>query len=192
MHSAAPISLDSPRLLLRPFEPNDARALHEVVRANHERLLDSFPNLVESLMEVTATERWIESKAIAWQARSGFFYGVFDRATHRLLGQIHLKNLDWNIDRGELAYWLDAAAEGHGIMSEAVNLLLRSGFCDLTLAKVIVRTIAGNQRSEALARRFGFRFEGTLRREYRTGRGQLVDVHYFGLLADEFALVVPP
>ena len=192
MTSAAPISLSSPRLLLRPFQHNDARALHELVRANHERLLDSFPNLVGDLLDMTAAQRWIENKAIAWQARSGYFYGIFDRTSQRLLGQIHLKNLDWNLDRAELAYWLDGSAEGHGLMSEAVNVVLQAGFTDLQLAKVFLRTIVDNTRSEALARRFGFRFEGTLRREYRTGRGLLVDVHYFGLLADEFEFVLPP
>lgn len=58
-------------------------------------------------------------------------------------------------------------------------------FQDLKLHKIILRTIVGNERSAALARRCGFVLEGTLRGEFLAAGRSRVDLHYFGLLADD-------
>jgi quinol monooxygenase YgiN len=115
-------------------------------------------------------------------AGSGYWYGLWE--DDALVGQIQIKKIERPAGRAEIAYLVDRDREGHGLVAEAMRAVLRVSFDDLGLYKVYLRTIVGNERSEALARRFGFVLEGTLRREHETPRDRL-DVHYFGLLAME-------
>lgn len=64
---------------------------------------------------------------------------------------------------GEVGYWLDAAYEGCGLASRAVTALLHVGFGQRELERVELRTAPGNVRSQAVANRLGFEYEGTLR-----------------------------
>jgi len=112
---------------------------------------------------------------------------LWDRRSSALIGQAQLKNLDWAVRRAELAYLLDRGAEGQGLMAEAITGLLAIAFSRLELRKVFLRSIVGNARSAALARRLGFAHEGTLRQEFRTFDGAIVDLEYFGLLASDYS-----
>lgn len=99
---------------------------------------------------------------------------------------MQLKNVDWSVARGELAYHVDRASEGQGLVREALVRLLDHAFVELGLRKVFLRAIVGNARSIALARRLGFAHEGTLRQEFRAHDGRIVDAEYFGLLVAEY------
>jgi len=182
-----PDVIEVPRVTLRALRSSDAPALVELYRTNRDRLADSFPTSVAQLADAGRGEEYVASKAAEWAAGKGFWYGLWDRSSPALVGQAQLKNLDWSLRRAELAYLLDRGAERQGLMAEAVTALLDVAFSRLELRKVFLRSIVGNGRSAALARRFGFVHEGTLRQEFRTLDGAIVDVEYFGLLASDYS-----
>ncbi len=184
----APIKLECDRVDVRAFRQGDGRALCELVQSNRERLTESFPGSVTQLTDENAGEHWIQAKAIEWASRSGFWYGLWERDSSRLIGQIQIKNVDWVILRAEVAYLLDQGFEGKGFMREVLPKILDTCFQGLGLQKVFLRTIVSNERSARLATRFGFKLEGTLRREFKTGQGELADIRYFGLLKEEVIL----
>jgi len=182
-----PDVIDAPRIILRSLRSSDAPALVQLFRANRDRLTDSFPSSVAQLADARRGDEYVAARAAEWAARRGFWYGLWDRRGPALVGQAQLKNLDWAVRRGELAYLLDRGAEGQGLMAEAVTALLQVAFSGLGLRKVFLRSIVGNVRSAALARRMGFVHEGTLRQDVRTLAGAIVDVEYFGLLASDYS-----
>src|SRR5205814_7669212 len=102
---------------------------------------------------------------------------------------IQIKNLDWSVPKGEIAYLLDREAEGRGYMTETFEAILRVAFGELGLGKLFLRAIVGNERSARLARKFGFTREGVLREEFATHDGRRVDLEYYGVLPRE---VTPP
>jgi RimJ/RimL family protein N-acetyltransferase len=133
--------------------------------------------------DAPAGEKWILARAAEWSAQLGFWYGIWERPVRRLVGQLQLKNVDWELERAELAYLIDRDFEGRGLVTEAARALIEVGFERLGLRRIILRTLVENERSAALALRLGFKLEGTLRQDFRTGRGRWVDLHLFGLLA---------
>jgi len=55
---------------------------------------------------------------------------------------------------------------------------------DHKFKKLYCRVAEENTRSIHLVERIGFVLEGTLRRDYKTTSGQLVDLRYYGKLFD--------
>jgi RimJ/RimL family protein N-acetyltransferase len=167
----------------------DASELLRLYQSNRERLSDSFPQSVACLKDEDSARSYIQSKAIDWEAGTGFWYGILSRFNPnepKLIGQVQIKNLDWELSRAEIAYLLDQEFEGRGLMSEALGLILEVCFDSLELNKVFLRTIVGNDRSSKLAERFGFIKEGILREEFLTLDKKRVDLNYFGMLSSEF------
>jgi ribosomal-protein-serine acetyltransferase len=182
----APEVIEGRRVVLRALRSSDAAALVELFRANRERLADSFPGAVAEVADHGRGEAYVAAKIAERTAGNGFWYALFGRGTEMLIGQVQLKNVDWSVQRAELAYLIDRKAEGTGLMREALEALLAVGFHELGLRKIFLRTIVGNARSAAIAGRLGFVHEGTLRQDFKTLSGAIVDLEYFGLLAAEF------
>jgi ribosomal-protein-serine acetyltransferase len=180
----APETVRTARLVLRALRAGDGAALCGLYAANRDRLADSFPGAVADLVDAAAGERYVAEKDAERALGTGYWYGLWEGDA--LVGQIQIKNVERRAGRAELAYLVDREREGRGLVAEAMGAALRVSFDNLGLHKVYLRTIVGNERSEALARRFGFVLEGTLRQEHETPRGR-VDVRYFGLLAMESA-----
>jgi len=179
-----PPLFETPRLLLRELRPGHGAALHTLYRDNRDRLAASFPGAVAQVVDAGGGEAYIQSKTADRLAGKAFWYGIWMREQALL---IQIKHVDRDLQKAELAYLVDRAHEGKGLISEAARRILRVCFEELGLYKVFLRTVVGNARSEALARHLGFKLEGTLRGEFLAAGTERVDVNYFGLLASETA-----
>jgi len=84
-----------------------------------------------------------------------------------------------------LAYWLDPEYWGNGYATEAVGLLCEHAFAERRLHKLRAEVIEPNDGSQRVLEKLGFQREGLLRDEKFVG-GEHVDVHRFGLLADQW------
>ncbi|UAJ80503.1 GNAT family N-acetyltransferase [Leifsonia sp. ZF2019] len=119
---------------------------------------------------------WITGRSCTW--------GI--RVDGMLVGMI---GLDGIADAAaEIGFWLAPAARGHGIMTEAVGLVLDFAFAaapdGVGLERVVWHAYAGNHASAAVARRAGFVFEG-ISRQGAVQRGRRRDDWQAGLLADD-------
>jgi RimJ/RimL family protein N-acetyltransferase len=125
-----------------------------------------------------------------WAERTNCTWAIRREATGELLGMIGLDGIDDG--EAEIGFWLASAARGQGLMSEAVSLVLDYGFAPedaqpvagLGLERVVWRAFLGNAASAAVARRAGFRFEGT-RRRGGVQRGRRFDDWQASLLRDD-------
>ena len=84
-----------------------------------------------------------------------------------------------------LAYWIVPDHWGNGYATEAAGLLCEHGFADRRLNKIRADALGSNAGSRRVLEKLGFVEEGLLREEKFVG-GKHVDVHRFGLLADEW------
>lgn len=85
----------------------------------------------------------------------------------------------------ELGYMLHPDAWGSGYTTDAARRLVRYAFEDRRLHKVKANAFDTNPASQRVLEKVGFSQEGTFR-EHAYVRGEYVDVHRYGLLAEEF------
>jgi ribosomal-protein-alanine N-acetyltransferase len=91
--------------------------------------------------------------------RVGFLVHTLD--DDRIAGFVNINNIvEGAFQNGTLGYGAFAHAAGRGLMSEALDLVLRHAFGRLGLHRVEANIQPGNEASLALVRRARFRYEG--------------------------------
>ncbi len=180
--------LETQRLLLRRYCPEDAPAMLELVAANRDQLIREFAAQA-GLRTIPEAEAFIALKGEAWNARKTFCYRISEKNTNAQVGQIQVKNVDWDIPAAELGYFIAKSAQRQGYGSEAIQRVLDCAFQDLSFQRIFVRILLSNDESFRLARKAGFREEGVHRNAFRCGLGELHDVRYLSLTPADYLLV---
>ena len=151
--------LQGERCLLRALAPDDAAALRrhaddaEVAR----NLFDGFPHPYP----LAAAEAWCGHEANS--GAFGYVWGVVvDGAA---VGCISLvPESGWLRCNAETGYWIGRAHWRRGIASDALRQVVDWGFAALPeLTRVTAHIFAGNEGSQAVARKCGYVREGVLR-----------------------------
>jgi RimJ/RimL family protein N-acetyltransferase len=181
-----PERLESERLVLRRYSSADALCLLTVVERNRDRLVQSFPQMGRGFSCGEQAVSFVEEKREQWESRKGFAFGIWHKASSQLIGQLLVKNVAWEVPSAELSYFIDVLSQRQGFASEAVATTLRIAFEQLGFKRVFVRILPSNTESALLAKKLGFQHEGLHRNEFRCGRGELHDVHYFSLTSEDF------
>lgn len=107
------------------------------------------------------------------------------RETSTVIGEVLLK---WESDanrQGEIGFAVHTAHHRRGLAAEAAEAVLRLGFDDLALHRIVAVCIAANVDSVRLLRRLGMQQEAHLR-DNLFFKGKWADQLVFGLLADEW------
>lgn len=167
---------------LRQLEPSDAEEIFAAVCANREHL-DRWLPWVESTHAAEDTRRFLEQVASNREQGRTAAYSL--RVRGQLAGLIGLHDVDEANGTAQIGYWLAAEYEGQGWMTRAVRALLAMAFDGLGLERIEIRCAAGNVRSQAIPKRLGFTYEGTLRAAQRL-HGSSVDLRVYGLLRSEW------
>ncbi len=93
-----------------------------------------------------------------------------------------LKNIEWSVPKSEIGYFIDVNYAGKGLGAKALKAFCEHCFSDYGFEKLFIRTHESNLPARKIAEKCGFEIEGTIRKDYRTSSGQLVDVMYYGLI----------
>lgn len=167
---------------LRLIREEDANALYHLIDQNRGELMPYFPVSVAKATDLESTKDYIKEKM--WQAEEGILYcwAIETLSTKTLIGCCIIKNIDLRVPKCELAYYLDKQYKGQGIISNAVEKVLGYCFTKLKMEKVFLRIDPQNIGSWQVAIKNGFEQEGYLHNEFRTGKGELIDVLYFAKL----------
>nr|WP_228024535.1 GNAT family protein [cf. Phormidesmis sp. LEGE 11477] len=147
-------------LCLRPLALADTDALFALTDANRSYLRQWLPWL-DSNLNSKDTRAFIKQKIekayLCQELVSAIFYD------HIIVGLIGLHDINWSNRSSSIGYWLDAAHQGKGVMTLACQSMIDYGFTTLNLNRIDICCAVGNDRSEAVAKRLGLTYEGTLR-----------------------------
>lgn len=176
--------VETPRVVMRPFEPADTPALVAVVRTEHDRLQPWFP-WAQSVPTVTSQLAWVRETRAAFDTDDNYVLGAFDRS-NRLVGAT-----GWHPRVGpgavEIGYWVVAQAEGKGLVTEWCAGLTRLALTVLGYERTVIRLDAANARSRGVPQRLGYRLHGvTIEPDHATGTTER-DVENWVLTHDELA-----
>lgn len=183
-----PGELQGPRVLVRPYRPEDAEALWEAVEESRAHLSPWLPWVHDYRSPDDARAFVVRARA-RWLLREDLTVGIFDRGSGRFLGGSGLHRINWALRNFEIGYWIRASAEGRGYVTEAVHLLTRLAFDVLQANRVEIRMEPENARSRKVAERLGFVLEGTLRRIAPGPDGRPRDRHIFALTPEDYRLM---
>ncbi|GES34078.1 acetyltransferase [Streptomyces angustmyceticus] len=183
-HAMEPVTLTTERLVLRPFEPCDAPAVHAACQDPGIPRWTSVP----SPYGVGDAERFVGTVVPeSWRDDTAYHFAVVSRADGSLVGATGLVRLDrlhTPERQAELGYWTAREHRGRGCAVEAAGAVLRWAFRELGVERLEWHAEAGNEGSRAVARRLGFRMEGTLRAQLVRG-GTRRDVWIGSLLPSD-------
>ena len=166
---------------LRQLERGEAAMLFALTEKNCTYLRRWLPWL-DDTYSVDDSRAFIESGHERYANRESMELGVWHRSS--LVGMVAFNQFAWGSRGGELGYWLDAEAQGSGLMTRACRALMAHGFSELDLHRVEIRCAVNNLKSRAIPERLGFRHEGRLR-EVEWLYDHFVDQIVYGLLARE-------
>jgi RimJ/RimL family protein N-acetyltransferase len=88
--------------------------------------------------------------------------------------------------QAEIGWCLDPAVQGRGFGTEAAAELLRIGFEDLGLRRLVAQCFADNEPSWRIMERLGMRLEAYNVKDSLHRSGEWLDGMYYALLAEEW------
>lgn len=168
---------------IRPLALEDLDSFFQLVQKNRERLASFFAGTVSRTKTRAETEDFVRDITQRATDRTYFPYVIIDEENSRIAGFLDLKNIDWNIPKSEMGCYIDADYEGKGITTQAFGLFVAFCFAEYGFQKLFLRTHHSNIAARRVAERCGFEVEGTIRRDYKTSAGELVDLIYYGKLS---------
>ncbi len=134
--SPFPTRFETPRLLLRVLTADDAPTLFRAIDESRDALLPWLPwvkgdhrTSAESLFHIERTRRCRD----AWpfppgDPNSGYFFGIFDKASGDLVGGTGFNRLDPDNLAAETGYWIRADRRCRGFATDACAASISWGF----------------------------------------------------------------
>lgn len=174
------------RTVVRRFRENEGLLFYDLFQENRNLLIDNFPKTDRALASQEKAEEYVRQSICDWLFHRDFMFGIWDNESAKLIGFIRLFHIDWDVPKGELAYFLDKDYSGKGLMTETLHAVVELAIKKMGFYKLYVRTATDNYGSQRVARKLGFRREGDYRGDFRNPSGDLLDTMVFGLTAQDF------
>jgi RimJ/RimL family protein N-acetyltransferase len=187
------VFLETERLVLRQFTLDDVDNLVE---------LDGDPGVMHFITGGRATPRdEIETDILPWVLhyyeqgdRYGFWVAI-EKSTGKFLGWFHFRPADGRpSDEPELGYRLRRSAWGRGYATEGSRALIRKGFTELGVARVVANAMAVHTASRRVMEKAGLTLVRTFHQEWpdRIPGDEHGDVEYVLTRADWERQVATP
>jgi RimJ/RimL family protein N-acetyltransferase len=174
-------TLETERLILRPFSPHDAADVQRL--AGDRAIADTTLNIPHPYEDGMA-EGWISTHHDTFVSEKGVTFAITLRSDGSLAGAISLMSMVRN-HQAELGYWIGKAYWTRGFCTEAGQAVLLYGFEELGLQRVHATHFARNPASGRVMQKLGMQHEGTRRQHVRKwDKGE--DLEMYGILKDEW------
>ena len=161
------------------FDTKMSLEFFNLIDSNRTRLEDFFAGTVSRTKTLEDTVNYcaiIERKV---NDKSYFPY-IITNKDNGFIGLVDVKNIDWNVPKAEVGYFIASNYEGKGIISKAMGNVIEYLVDTYKFKKLLCRVGSKNQGSINVAIKNGFQLEGTIRNDYRTTKGEIVDLIYYG------------
>ena len=169
-----PDRFETERLTIRSPLPGDGAEVQAAVAETIEDLRPWMP-WADHAPTVAEAESDVRRARAHFLTREDLWLFLFLKGTHTLVGGSGFHQIDWNVPRLEIGYWVRRRFQGRGYISEAVRGISSFAFDTLGARRLEIRCDARNVRSRRVAERAGYELEATLRNHSLAVDGSLRD-----------------
>ncbi len=178
--------LKTPRLLLRELRKEDDRDYFAFA---------SDPQVTRYLRwgphaSLDETQAYMDSVLAGYRSGTDGPWGIELAQEHRLIGAIHLMEIDTHHLKSDIGVVLHPQYWGQGLGREALQAVLALCFTDLGLQRIQGLAITGNASACRMLVKCGMKHEGVLR-HYALQKGQWCDFESYSILRSEFRPIHP-
>ncbi|OAJ52978.1 GCN5 family acetyltransferase [Paraburkholderia ginsengiterrae] len=181
-----PVTLTTPRLILRPLRQDDAQALFAIWSDAEAMRYFSFPTMTSLNQAVDCVAHILKRSADGQDLAC-----VLElQATGEVLGKCDLFHAHEPCRRAEIGFSLLRQQWGRGYMREAASAMIEHAFGTLKLRRIEADIDPRNHASARLLERLGFVREGLLRERWIVG-DEVSDSALYGLLDSDRPAALP-
>jgi [ribosomal protein S5]-alanine N-acetyltransferase len=174
-------TLETKRLILRPFTLQDAPVVHELVSA---REIADTTLAIPHPYEQGMAEAWIGSHQKGYDEGNSVHFAITVRESSPLVGSIGLQIHPIH-SYAEMGYWVGVPYWGNGYCTEAVGAVIKYGFEDKGLNRIYAVHFKRNPASGRVMQKNGMVYEGCLHQHVRKWDGY-EDLMQYGILQTEW------
>jgi len=168
--------------IVEPMNLNKPQFFYNLIEKNRPRLEDYFAGTVAKTRILEDTTDYLNSMKEKVRKLEYLPFVILDTTNNKLVGFMDLKNVDMNVPKGELGCFIDEDYERKGIPSKAVSIFIDHLVRIYHFKKLLCRVSATNKPSIRVIEKNKFELEGTIRKDYKTTDGTVVDMLYYGRL----------
>lgn len=177
--------IQTKRLVLKEIQYTDAKDLHEFLSDVEVRKYIGIPPYTK--MEETYKEiEWYDK---IFNTKTGIRWGIALKNDPTIIGSCGFLNMSQANVRAEIGYELHRNYWRQGIVSEALEAVIKYGFEEMKLNRIEALIEPENVASVKLVERLDFLQEGLLR-EYEYGAGKFDDLYMYSLLLKDYKAAV--
>lgn len=176
--------IETERLVVRCYQPSDARLLAESVTESLDHLKPWMPWVHDEPEPFVEKEKRMLRFRGMFDLQQDYIYGIFDPGESKLLGGtgLHTRLGEKEL---EIGYWIHKDHINKGLVTESTAALVRVAFEVIHIHRLEIHCDPGNLASASIPRKLGFTHEGTLRQK-TSFLDRWSDSMIWGLLEDEY------
>lgn len=188
------LRVETPRLIVRPYEIDDAQQLFDAVNNARDALLPWLPWARTEHREIASSINFVSGQMLKLKKplpADGVALGVFDKASGELLGGTGFHDLRRDTACVEVGYWVRGDRHNQGVCTEATAHWLSRIFTPqdqggLGLRRVRIFCSADNKASSRVPEKLGLRAELMQRGDYYVPHHGVTDRLGWGVMHDEW------
>lgn len=176
--------IETPRLVLRCWEPRDAALLKTAIDENLDHLQPWMPWAVDEPTDLDTKVAALRRFRSDFDADREYIYAIFNADESVVLGGTGFDPREGNAL--EIGYWIHVAHLNRGFATEAAAALTQAAFALHHAERLEIHCDPANVRSAAVPRKLGYTHEATLRRRIPHPGHPLRDDMIWTLLPEEY------
>ncbi|MEP2026284.1 MAG: GNAT family protein [Reichenbachiella sp.] len=180
--------IETPHLLLRIFQPEDAEILKERLDDNLPILMPWIPWAKHEPEPLEAKRDRIRSWIGDFYSNKEYGYVVFEKSTGEFVASC---NLFGRRGKGttEIGYWVDHLKTGRGYATEISYALTKLSFEHMGIEKVLLYIDDRNIASQRIPAKLNFTHEYTYRELPKDAEGERLKFQVWAMFEEEFEKV---
>lgn len=173
--------IETPRLILRRMSVRDRNDMYEY--ASRDEVTKYL--LWRTHKTPEHTKRYLEYVVSLYRSGQFFDFAIEYRKNSKMIGTCGFASIDENNRCAEVGYVISPDYKGKGIASEALDAMLRFGFCDIGLNRIEARYMTENIASRRVMEKCGMTFEGIYKQKLFV-KEEYKDIGVCALLASDY------